>query len=62
MTWYRSTEDLPPMEDYDIIRGRRTYQYFDGETLYPFGYGKSYTEFTYRDLQVRLEENMLRQN
>ncbi len=60
MTWYRSTEDLPPMEDYDIIRGRRTYQYFDGETLYPFGYGKSYTEFTYRDLQVRLEENMLR--
>lgn len=54
MTWYRSTEDLPPMEDYDIIRGKRTYQYFEGETLYPFGCGLSYTSFAYSDLKLHM--------
>lgn len=47
MTWYRSEKDLPDINDYDIIKGKRTYQYFDGEVLYPFGYGLSYTEFSY---------------
>ena len=47
MTWYRSEKDLPDINDYDIIKGKRTYQYFDGEVLYPFGYGLSYTEFAY---------------
>ena len=50
MTWYRSEKDLPDINDYDIIKGKRTYQYFDGELLYPFGYGLSYTEFAYSSI------------
>ena len=30
-TWYKSDDDLPDMNDYDIIKGKRTYQYFDRE-------------------------------
>src|SRR5215207_2932106 len=45
-TWPRSIEQLPPMLDYDIRRGR-TYMYFKGEPLYPFGHGMSYTTFVY---------------
>ncbi|MCZ8521180.1 MULTISPECIES: glycoside hydrolase family 3 C-terminal domain-containing protein [Paenibacillus] len=52
MTWYRSTDALPDLLDYDIIKGKRTYQYYDGDVLYPFGHGLSYTEFCYRDLQA----------
>lgn len=47
MTWYRSEEDLAPMLDYDIIKSEQTYQYFGGETLYPFGHGLTYTQFRY---------------
>jgi beta-glucosidase len=50
-TWPKSLEQLPPMMDYDIRRGR-TYMYFRGTPLYPFGYGLSYTTFAYRDLKV----------
>lgn len=49
VTWYQSDKDLPPMEDYDVIRGGRTYQYFEGEVLYPFGHGLSYSSFEYGD-------------
>jgi len=45
-TWYRSVTDLPPMDNYDI-RNNRTYMYFSGEPLYPFGFGLSYTTFEY---------------
>ena len=43
-TWYRSLDQLPPSHDYDIHNGR-TYMYFEGDPLYPFGHGLSYTSF-----------------
>ena len=52
MTWYKSDADLPDMNDYDIIKGKRTYQYFDREVLYPFGHGLSYTSFSYGKLTL----------
>jgi beta-glucosidase len=50
-TWYRSESDLPSILDYDIIKSDRTYQYFQGTPLYPFGYGLSYTTFRYGTLK-----------
>ena len=50
-TWPKADEQLPPMMDYDIRRGR-TYMYFKGAPLYPFGHGLSYTTFTYSDLRA----------
>jgi beta-glucosidase len=50
-TWPKSLDQLPPMMDYDIRHGR-TYMYFKGEPLYPFGYGLSYTTFKYSNLHV----------
>lgn len=50
-TWYNSTADLPPMKDYNI-RNNRTYMYFNGTPLYPFGHGLSYTTFEYSELKL----------
>jgi len=50
-TWPKSLDQLPPMMDYNIRHGR-TYMYFKGEPLYPFGYGLSYTTFRYSNLKT----------
>ncbi|MFC5467683.1 glycoside hydrolase family 3 C-terminal domain-containing protein [Cohnella suwonensis] len=52
MTWYKSVDQLGAFMDYDIIKSGRTYQYFSGEPLYPFGHGLSYSSFAYGDLKV----------
>ncbi len=52
-TWVKSADDLPPMMDYDIRNGR-TYLYFQGEPLYPFGHGLSYSRFAYRTVSALL--------
>jgi beta-glucosidase len=50
VTFYRSTRDLPPFVSY--ATKERTYRYFSGTPLYPFGYGLSYTHFTYAEPQL----------
>jgi beta-glucosidase len=50
VTFYKSADQLPPFTDYSM-KGR-TYRYFEGEPLWPFGFGLSYTAFTYRNLTV----------
>ena len=50
-TWPKSVDQLPEMMDYNIRDGR-TYMYFKGEPLYPFGYGLSYTSFRLSNIKT----------
>jgi beta-glucosidase len=50
VTFYRSVDDLPPFEDYRMEG--RTYRYFQGEVLFPFGHGLSYTTFRLDNLRT----------
>ena len=51
VTFYKGVKDLPDLGDYDITKGR-TYWFYKGEVLYPFGHGLSYTSFKYSDLSI----------
>jgi len=53
VTFYRANEDLPPFDDY-AMEGR-TYKYFRGEPLFPFGFGLGYSEFEYSGLETGKE-------
>ncbi|MBP3825740.1 MAG: glycoside hydrolase family 3 C-terminal domain-containing protein [Butyrivibrio sp.] len=52
VTFYKSTDDLPDFKDYSMKN--RTYRYFDGTPLYPFGYGLTYGKCSVKDVDVEL--------
>lgn len=54
VTVYRSVKDLPEFTDYSMAH--RTYRYFDGAVAYPFGFGLSYTKFTYSEPELSTQE------
>ena len=56
ITYYKSLNDLPDFDDYDIQKGR-TYMYFEEEPLYAFGYGLSYTRFDYKNLKSEVTDD-----
>lgn len=55
VTFYQSVDDLPDFKDYSM--NNRTYKYYQGEVLYPFGYGLSYAEFVYSDVNPQLSDS-----
>jgi beta-glucosidase len=59
VTWPKSLDQLPPMLDYNLRHGR-TYMYFKGEPLYPFGYGLSYSTFRYANLRTSADRMSVR--
>ncbi len=58
VTFYKSTDDLPPFEDYSMEG--RTYKYFRGDPLYPFGHGLSYSGFKYSNLNLAYDNKKIK--
>ncbi len=54
VTFYKSLNDVPPFDDYRMAG--RTYRFFKGSPLYPFGYGLSYTTFSFKNLRTSAEQ------
>jgi beta-glucosidase len=52
MTWYDNAWEAPDINDYDIIKNKQTYLYYDKPVLHPFGFGLSYTSFEYADFRA----------
>ncbi|MDR7269474.1 beta-glucosidase [Pelomonas saccharophila] len=57
VSFYRSAADLPPFDDYRMAG--RTYRFFGGEVVYPFGHGLSYSSFRYEPPKVEVQEDGL---
>jgi beta-glucosidase len=57
VTFYKSVNDLPDFENYNM--DGRTYRYYEGEPLYPFGFGLSYTAFEYKNLKQTVIDNQI---
>ncbi|MBB5493380.1 beta-glucosidase [Nocardiopsis metallicus] len=55
-TWYRGTDDLPDLLDYDVITSGGTYLYFGGNPLYPFGHGLGYASVEYGTAEVEVRD------
>lgn len=59
-TWYACDEDLPSIKNYDIMKTKMTYRWFDGTPLYPFGHGESYTRFLYKHADCVQEDDAVK--